>query len=115
MIDIPYPWQNNPTELIAFAIDQTHQGGDINQLAAFLMLDVGVETLFRTFLNLPDEITGTVAPYAERKKAANGVFPELCDGLARAAGTRLNGDILPFGLAPDGRAFSLVGRFVVKC
>lgn len=94
MVEIVHPWQNNPTELIAFAIEQMHRDGDINQLAAFLILDVGVETLFRTFLNLPAEITGTQIPNKERKELVHANFPELCAGVARAAATRLNEDDL---------------------
>ncbi|MGB8645106.1 MAG: DUF4268 domain-containing protein [Anaerolineae bacterium] len=91
MATITHPWQNGPTELIEFALQNLHQSDDFHQRIAFLLLDIGVETLFKTYLLLPDKTTKVKLPFGDRKKAAEGNFHELCDGLERAAGPRLQG------------------------
>ena len=91
MTDIRHPWQNGPAELIACALEHLHREGEADQRIAFLLLDVSVETLFKTFLLLSEKVTGTKHAYGERKKAAEGTFRELCDGLEATAGTRLKG------------------------
>jgi len=91
MADIQHPWQSGPSELISFALEHLHKEGEANQRIAFLLLDVGIETLFKTFLLLSDKMTGTGITYAERKKAVDGNFSDLCNGLERAAGARLQG------------------------
>ncbi|MEP7136180.1 MAG: hypothetical protein ABI904_14735 [Chloroflexota bacterium] len=85
-----HPWQSGPSELIKHAIDHLHQEDDFNQRIAFLLLDVGVETLFKTFLQLPEEVTGTKAGFSERIKASEGNFHELIQGIRKAAGSRLD-------------------------
>lgn len=91
MVETPHPWQSGPAELIAFALEQSHKQGELNQRIAFLLLDVSVETLFKTFLVLPDSVTSTGLSHYERKKAAEGNFHELCDGIKKAASKRLEG------------------------
>lgn len=91
MADIQHPWQNGPTELISYALDQLHHKDDFSQRLAFLILDVGVETLFKTFLLLPDKTTGTKISFNERRRAAEGTFHELCEGVVTASGSRLQG------------------------
>ncbi len=91
MATITHPWQRGPTELISFALDHLHREAEADHRVAFLLLDVGVETLFKTFLSLPDRTIGTKLSFAERKEAAKGNFHDLCNGVDRAAGTRLQG------------------------
>ena len=86
-----HPWQSGPSELIRHAIEHLHQEDDFNQRIAFLLLDVGVETIFKTFLQLPEEVTGTKASFSERIKASEGNFHELTQGIRKAAGNRLGG------------------------
>lgn len=89
MATISDPWQNGPTELIEFALSNLHQPDDFHQRIAFLLLDVGVETLFKTYLTLNEEITGAKLSHPERQRAAEGNFHELCRGIKGAAGERL--------------------------
>jgi len=88
-MSINHPWQSGPSELIRHAIEHLHQEDDFNQRIAFLLLDVGVETLFKTFLQLPEEVTGTKVSFSERMKASEGNFHELIQGIRKAAGKRL--------------------------
>jgi len=77
MIKTQHPWQAGPTELIEFALEHMHKGGDVDRRLAFLILDVGVETLFKTFLTLPEGVFKHQINREERSKAAKGNFPEL--------------------------------------
>lgn len=88
---IQHPWQSGPTELIRYALDHLHRPSDFSQRVAFLLLDLGVETLFKTFLALPEEVTGARLSHGKRREAAEGNFHQLLRGVRDAAGTRLDG------------------------
>ena len=90
-MEVQNRWQSGPTELIRYAIKHLHRSSEFDQRIAFLLLDVGVETLFKTFLQLPEEATGTKMSYGKRRAAAEGNFHELVRGVKEAAGTRLDG------------------------
>lgn len=88
-INLNHPWQNGPTELIKYAIQHMHNKTDFDSRIAYLMLDVGVETLFKTYLTLPDDITKTQTKFSERKLASEGNFHELVRGVGKAANEKL--------------------------
>jgi hypothetical protein len=81
MIKTQHPWQTGPTELIEFALDRMHKGSDFDRRLSFLMLDVGVETLFKTFLTLPDSVAQSKIKRGERFEASQGNFHELLRGI----------------------------------
>lgn len=81
MIKIVHPWQTGPTELIEFALERMHQGSDFDRRLAFLILDVGVETLFKTVLNLPESEMQFQIKRADRLEASQGNFHELLHGI----------------------------------
>ena len=81
MKKIQHPWQVGPTELIDFALERMHKGSDFDRRLAFLILDVGVETLFKTYLNLPDSVTQFRIKRSERNAALEGNFHELLRGV----------------------------------
>lgn len=85
-----HPWQSGPIELFKFALENLKNPNEINQRISFLLFDIGVETLFKTYLILPEEVTKTPLPYAERKKYANGNFHDLLKGIRLAANTKIN-------------------------
>jgi hypothetical protein len=70
MANTQHPWQVGPTELIEFALERMHKGSDFDRRLAFLVLDVGVETLIKTVLILPDSVTGAQTSFSARNKAA---------------------------------------------
>ncbi len=84
MAKIDHPWQVGPTELIEFALERMHKGSDFDRRLAFLILDVGVETLFKTFLTLPDSVMQFQIKRGERFQAAEGNFHELLHGIQNA-------------------------------
>jgi len=91
-MSIQHPWQSGPTELIRYALDYLHHPSDFSQRIAFLFLDVGVETLFKTFLELPEEVTGAELSYGKRREAVEErSFHQLVKGVKEAAGERLDG------------------------
>ena len=81
---IQHPWQVGPTELIEFALERMHLGEDFDRRLAFLILDVGVETLFKTYLTLPDGVTQFQIKRSERYAAVDGNFHELLRGVQGA-------------------------------
>lgn len=66
-----------------------HIDSDFNHRIAFLLFDVGVETLFKTFLTLPESVTHAQGSYSDRKRAAESNFHDLTRGVLSAAGSRL--------------------------
>jgi hypothetical protein len=84
MAKIEHPWQVGPTELIEFALERLHTGSDVDRRLAFLILDVGVETLFKTYLTLPSSVVQYQTNRKERDTAVNGNFHELLDGVQKS-------------------------------
>ena len=74
---VQHPWQSGPTELIAHAIEHYRRDTESDNRIAFLLFDVGVETLFKTFLTLPDGVIQFQTKRNERLQAAEGNFHEL--------------------------------------
>ncbi len=58
-----HPWQSGPTELFKFALEHFRQPDEINRRISFLLFDIGVETLFKTSLTLPEEVTQTLKSF----------------------------------------------------
>jgi len=85
-----HPWQRGPTELLEFVLERSGLTDDVDRRVSFLILDVGVETLFKTYLTLPKEVTQTPVSHEERRKFANGRFHDLIEGIRRAAPGRIN-------------------------
>src|SRR5688500_1887389 len=92
MFKTQHPWQTGPTELIEFALDRMHKGSDFDRRLAFLILDVGVETLFKTYLTLPENVFQYQINREERSKAAKGNFPDLLRAV-RKSGPKKASDI----------------------
>jgi hypothetical protein len=89
MAIIPHPWQNGPKELIEHALYHLHLHTDFDQRIAYLLLDVGVETIFKTFLTLPQDVTQSQGSYSKREEAATGNFHNLVNGVRDAAEARV--------------------------
>ena len=57
-----YAWQQDPTDLISIAIELMARSSEAHRKVAFLLLDLGVETLFRNYLSASAGITGRSGP-----------------------------------------------------
>ena len=90
-MELKHPWQKGPAELIDYAILHLYLDGGFNQRIAFLLLDIGVETLMKVFLSLPENKTGVKTSYAKRKEAINAGFHLLVKGVQDAAADRIKG------------------------
>ena len=88
---ISRPWQNGPVELISYGIEHMGRDTEFDLRVGFLLLDVGVETLFKTFLQLSDDVTGTKMNYGDRVKKSSGNFHELRRAVQSAGAHRLKG------------------------
>ena len=83
-----HPWQQNPAELIRYAIEHIkgkNAEPDFDNRMAFLLLDIGVESLFKIYLSLPDEVINTTVPYIERCSAIKGGFHKLVQYVKKCA------------------------------
>ena len=89
-----HPWQSGPRELFQFAINANNSPCDGGSRIAFLLIDVCVETTFRTFLSLPERISGSGIGYPELRRYAAGNFHELAKGVGLAAGGKVSDDEL---------------------
>jgi hypothetical protein len=86
-----HPWQKGPTELLSHALDHLHRPSEFDRRIAFLLLDIGVETLLRAYLELPAEVNRTRMDPDERARTARGDLDEIIRGVKAAAGPRLRG------------------------
>lgn len=86
-----HPWQITPTELIKKAIEFLDRDTEHDRQIAFLLLDVGIETLFKTFLLLSDSVTGVVTKFSKRKNATLSSFHDLIQTTKEAGKDRLSG------------------------
>ena len=89
-----HPWQRGPRELFQFAIGAMGTADDINRRIAFLLLDVCVETTFRTYLSLPDRVSGSSVKHSERRQYAGAGFHDLARGVGLAANKKISDDDL---------------------
>ena len=96
MIKTQHPWQLGPTELIDFALERMYKGSDFDRRLAFLILDVGVETLFKTYLTLPDGVTQFQIKRGDRLAASEGNFHELLRGVQNSNPKKAAGLNFPY-------------------
>ena len=85
------PWVTTPTELIRHAIYHLHQATEFDYMVAYLLSDVGMELVLKTYLLSPKEKTGVKLDYRDRKMAAGKRFHELVIEVKKAAAKRLDG------------------------
>ena len=91
-LETEYPWQRTPLKIIWYACSLAEKGGDFASQTAFLLCDVGMETLFKTYLSLDNKITGSKLQYGNSMKIVNGnSFFNLIQGMKEAT----EGDIDP--------------------
>jgi hypothetical protein len=94
-LETEYPWQETPLKIIWFAISLADKGGDFSSQISFLLLDIGVETLFKTYFSLDNEITNSKLPYHQSIKLATGKsFHALVQGMKEATDDYLDPKIL---------------------
>ncbi len=50
-------WQETPVKLLSYARDLSKLEGDFNRYISYLLLDIGMETLLKTYLCLDSDIS----------------------------------------------------------
>ncbi len=94
-IETEYPWQETPTKLIMYAIELAEEGGEFQCHIAYLLLDVGVETLFKTYLSIDNSISKAKTKHEERRDLLKSEsFYKLVEGVKEATGDRLPPDFI---------------------
>ena len=89
-----HPWQDGPAELIAHGLQHLDQNReDFDRRMAFLLFDLGIETLFKTFLLLDENASGAEGKYKDREKAAtHESFHDIVKGTRTATPDRLSAE-----------------------
>ena len=105
-----HPWQSGPRELFQFAMNALNSSEEVNRRIAFLLVDVCVETTFRTFLGLPTRLSGSKVGHSDLRRYAAGNFHDLADGVGlAAAGKNGAGAITLTGTAIGDRLVAVFG------
>lgn len=86
-IQTDHPWQVTPSNLIAYGIEHSKKQDEFSRQIALLLLDVGIETLFKVYLLLGEDITHAKTKFNIRKKAASGNFYQLVEGVKESIST----------------------------
>lgn len=79
------PWQRDSADIVRHALDKLHENTASGSRIAFLLFDMGIEAIMKTYLSLPGKLTGTKIPYSVRKKAHSGSFHEVIEGVLEAS------------------------------
>ena len=74
-------WQKAPVKIVSEAIYHAAKQNEEDNLIAFLLLDVGAEMLFKTYLGLPKHITGSTTPEDERYNILRKGFRHVMEGV----------------------------------
>jgi hypothetical protein len=80
-----HPWQTDLVELVELAVYHLNKNTAFDNRIAFLLFDISIESVFKTFLTLPEEITKAKIKYQQRKDAVDGNFHNLARAIKEAA------------------------------
>jgi serine/threonine protein kinase len=78
------PWASGPAEILSFAIKLISDSSDTNRRLSFILIDNSVEQMLRSFLSLPQRISGIKIP-RKRIEESFESFPSLLDLLEEFA------------------------------
>jgi len=74
-------WHKAPVKIVLEAIKHANNKNEEEHLIAFLLLDVGAEMLFKTYLGLPKKITGATTSEDERFNITRKGFHDVVEGV----------------------------------
>ncbi len=84
------PWASGPGEILRHALGLLAKDTDANRRIAFLNIDNAVELIIKTYLTLPQRVSGLRLSRAEYSQISES-FPLLLDALEHHAGAKLVG------------------------
>jgi len=82
-----HPWQTDIVELVKLGVYHLNKNTAFDNRISFLLFDVSIESVFKTFLTLPDEISKAKIKYQQRKDAVDGNFHNLARAIKEATST----------------------------
>lgn len=89
---IVHPAQKGPKEILSYAVRHINADTEFEQRIGYLLLDIGVELTLKTYLELPDQISGAQLDFGKRNQAINsGRFFDVMTAVEVAAKNRLSG------------------------
>jgi hypothetical protein len=89
-MSVSQPWANGPREILEHGISLLGRDSDTNRRLSFLSIDNAVELMLRTYLSLPNRVTGLRIGRAEYDELS-GSFPRLLDAMEKHAHAKLSG------------------------
>ncbi|EGQ8195847.1 hypothetical protein [Vibrio parahaemolyticus] len=113
-------WASGALELLRHADSHLELGSAFDSRIAFISIDNSVETSVRTFLSLPEKLSGFKFPRKEKDEAGNS-FPKMVELLFKYASSKLigldEGDIEHYHrirnqLYHDGTGLSVDSRYL---
>lgn len=78
------PWSSGPAEILSFAIRLISDSTDTNRRLSFILIDNSVEQMIKSYLSLPQRISGIKVP-RKRLEESFESFPVLLDLLEEFA------------------------------
>jgi hypothetical protein len=84
------PWATGPFEILQHGLDLLAKDSDANRRLAMISIDNAVELTIKTYLSLPQRVTGLAMSKKDFTEISES-FPKLLDALETHAKTRLEG------------------------
>lgn len=83
-------WATGPGEILRHGIQLLETDSDKNRRLAMIAIDNSVELMLKTYVSIPERVTGLTIPRKERDEICGG-FPQLLDGVEKYAADKLVG------------------------
>jgi len=84
------PWASGPGEILKHGLELLRKDTDTNRRLAMISIDNAVELMMKTYLGLPQRVTGLKISRSEYQEFAES-FPRLLDALEKYASDKLDG------------------------
>lgn len=83
-------WATGPGEILRHVINLLENDTDANRRLAMIAIDNSVELILRTYVSIPQRVTGLSIKRSERDAICSG-FPQLLDGIEKHASDKIAG------------------------
>jgi len=83
-------WASGPGEILRHGLHLLRKDNDVNRRLAKISIDNAVELMVKTYLGLPERITGLAISRKEFQEISES-FPAMLDALEQHAAPKLNG------------------------
>ncbi len=83
-------WATGPGEILRHGIGLLENDTDANRRLAMIAIDNSVELMLKTYISIPQRVTGLTITRRERDDICSG-FPQLLDGIEQHASDKIAG------------------------